>query len=240
MPDFGGASHLPSNRPDGLPADPRGLPRQRRGITPQMHGRYPDYDVLSQQGHWDDVTSKVVLGRVHEVPSIRFFTADEVPTIRALLDTVLAQDAEPRIPVVEMVDARLHARTFDGYRYAGMPDDAQTFRLVAQGLDEAAGRSFGQATEQERLDLCAAFSHGEISGATWKEIDAKTAWKVVMRYALAAFYSHPWSWNEIGFGGPAYPRGYARLGVGQSETWEAKPAYDIDPVSDVRERGLDH
>ena len=29
---------------------------------------------------------------------------------------------------------------------------------------------------------------------------------------LAAFYSHPWAWNEIGFGGPAYPRGYMRLG----------------------------
>ena len=35
-----------------------------------------------------------------------------------------------------------------------------------------------------------------------------------MRSMLAAFYSHPWAWNEIGFGGPAYPRGYARLGVG--------------------------
>ena len=28
-----------------------------------------------------------------------------------------------------------------------------------------------------------------------------------MRYACAAFYSHPWAWNEIGFGGPAYPQG---------------------------------
>ena len=29
---------------------------------------------------------------------------------------------------------------------------------------------------------------------------------------LAAFYSHPWAWNEIGYGGPAYPEGYMRLG----------------------------
>ncbi len=41
------------------------------------------------------------------------------------------------------------------------------------------------------------------------------AWAVVMRAVLGAFYSHPWAWNEIGFGGPAYPRGYMRLGVGQ-------------------------
>ena len=35
-----------------------------------------------------------------------------------------------------------------------------------------------------------------------------------MRSVLAAFYSHPWAWNEIGFGGPAYPRGYMRLAEG--------------------------
>jgi hypothetical protein len=60
-----------------------------------------------------------------------------------------------------------------------------------------------------------------------------------MRMLLAAFYSHPWAWNEIGFGGPAYPRGYARLGVGQRETWEGAPAFELDPVRDVRERGLE-
>ncbi len=40
------------------------------------------------------------------------------------------------------------------------------------------------------------------------------------RAMLSAFYSHPWAWNEIGFGGPAYPRGYARIGAGQRESWE--------------------
>ena len=43
-----------------------------------------------------------------------------------------------------------------------------------------------------------------------------------MRSILGAFYSHPWAWNEIGFGGPAYPRGYSRLGAGLSETWEGE------------------
>ena len=58
------ADHLPKRRPDGQPADPYELPRQRRGRTPQMHGRYPDYDVLEQAGHWDPVTREMVLGRV--------------------------------------------------------------------------------------------------------------------------------------------------------------------------------
>ena len=61
-----------------------------------------------------------------------------------------------------------------------------------------------------------------------------------MRGILSAFYSHPWAWNEIGFGGPAYPRGYARLGAGQREHWETPAGVRSSiPVRDVRERGLE-
>lgn len=239
MPDFRDAGHLPNNRPDGMPRDPRGLPRQRRGVTPQLHGRYPDYDVLAEAAHWDAATRRVVLARVHVSPAIRFFSADEIPTLRAFLDTVLAQDSEPRIPVLELVDAKLSARDFDGWRQAGMPDDAQVWKAVAAGLDEAAGGSFAACTEPRRLELCGALSRGELHGRAWGDVDPRLAWGVVMRIALAQFYSHPWTWNEIGFGGPAYPRGYARLGIGQSEPWEATPRFELDPVRDVRDRGLE-
>jgi hypothetical protein len=37
---------------------------------------------------------------------------------------------------------------------------------------------------------------------------------------VSAYYSHPWSWDEIGYGGPAYPRGYMRLENGLPEPWE--------------------
>ncbi len=60
-----------------------------------------------------------------------------------------------------------------------------------------------------------------------------------MRGVLSSFYSHPWAWNEIGYGGPAYPRGFARLGSGQREHWESPPEFEQDPVRDVSERGLE-
>ena len=50
----------------------------------------------------------------------------------------VAQDAEPRVPVVEMVDEKLAAGRLDGYQYADMPDDRDTWRLVLAGLDEVA------------------------------------------------------------------------------------------------------
>jgi len=62
-----------------------------------------------------------------------------------------------------------------------------------------------------------------------------------MRAVLAAFYSHPWAWNEIGFGGPAYPRGYMRLAPGPRgrDPHEALEAFGLDPVVDVPRRGLE-
>jgi gluconate 2-dehydrogenase subunit 3-like protein len=239
--DFRQATHLPKRSETGKPAPPEGLPRQRRGITPQLHGRYPDYDVLAQVEHWDEVTRELVLDRVANVPEIRFFTAEEARTLRAFCDVVMAQDAEPRIPVLEMVDKKLFEGRLDGFRFAELPEDPETWRRVARNLDATARArgaegGFADAGEQLQREIVAAFQQGELE---WDDLPVKRAFGVVTRMILSEFYSHPWAWNEIGFGGPAYPRGYARMGAGQREHWEGAPAFETDPVRDVRERGLE-
>ncbi len=236
-----GVGHLPHHGGAAPHEDPRpGLPRQRRGTTPQGFGRYPDFDVLAQGEHWDEVTRRVVLDRVERVPPIRFFDDREAATLGAFCDTVLAQDREPRVPVLAMVDEKLHERKLDGYRHADMPPDPQTWRVVARKLDEEARRlraeDFAAASQGIRDEVVRRFAAGELE---WEELPVDKAWSVVMRMVLAAFYSHPWAWSEIGFGGPAYPRGFARLGPGQREHWETPPEFEVDPVSDVRERGVD-
>lgn len=237
--DFRLADHLPKVRGDDGP-DPRELPRQRRGKTPQMHGRYPDYDCLDQAEHWDELTRKVVVDRVEQVPDLRFFSDAEAATLGAFCDVVLAQDAELRIPVLAFVDQKLAEGRLDGYQYADMPDDRETWRLVARGLDETARESgadsYTGAPGPLQVTISDAFAGGELSGGVWEQLDCKRAWSVVMRSVLAAFYSHPWAWNEIGFGGPAYPRGYARLGIGLSESWEGGEALDVDPGADAKQR----
>ena len=234
------AAHLPNRggaEPGGPPAK---LPRQRRGTTPQMRGRYPDYDVLEQASHWDEATRAVVLDRVERVPPIRFFDEREAATLGAFCELVLAQDSEPRIPVLAMVDEKLFEQRGEGYRHAEMPSDPQAWREVARMLDAAAAEqgaaSFATAEREAQLRIVARFSRGELA---WDGCPVDKAWGLVMRDVLGAFYSHPWAWNEIGFGGPAYPRGYARLGPGQREHWESPPEFELDPVRDVRERGLE-
>jgi hypothetical protein len=228
---FERADHLPKRRASGLPSDPAGLPRQRVGTTPQMHGRYPDYDVLANARHWDETTRRAILDRVEHPPELRFFSEAEARELGAFLDVALAQDAKPRVPVLAMVDAKLHAGQLDGFRYDHMPDDRETWRLVARALE-----GFADLGARDRYDVVAGFADGRLDGL---EIDASSAWSVVMRGALSAFYSHPWTWNEIGFGGPAYPRGYMRLQPGPAgrEPHEAEEAFDVDPVPDIDARG---
>jgi gluconate 2-dehydrogenase subunit 3-like protein len=243
MPDLTRSDHLPNRRPGGVPPHPSWLPRQRRGTTPQMIGRYPDYDVLDAVDTWDAATKKVVLARLDPAGQLRFFTPDEEPALRALCDTVLAQEREPRVPVAEMVDGKLADGKLDGYQYADMPDDRDTWRLVLGGLDHTAMMGyqvdFAGCTESQREAIVSEFAHGRLVGGAWDELNVTRAWSVVMRAALAAFYSHPWAWNEIGFGGPAYPRGFMRLGgpgadgAAVREPFEKPGATGGDPVQVV-------
>ena len=230
--------HLPNLRSDGEPPHRSWLPRQRRGTTPQMVGRYPDYDVFDARPTWDAATARVVEARMaHRAGDpLTFFTEAEAPTLRAFCDVCVAQDDDPRVPVAEMVDEKLAAGRLDGYQYADMPDDRETWRIVLAGLDEVASSRHGAASfptlsldDQERL--VGELSRGEVEGGSWEKVNVMRAWSVCMRMVLAAFYSHPWAWNEIGFGGPAYPRGFMRLGpTSTREPFERPGATSEDPV----------
>ena len=196
--------------------------------TPQGRGRYGDYDVLAEIDHWDEATRKVVLERLNDVPPIRFFSEEEARTLAPFCDVVTAQDAEPRVPVLNYVDAKMFEGRLDGFQYADMPDDRDVWRLTAQGLDEAARGhsmdSYAAAPRDVQQMICGAFADGKLDGGVWERMPVAKAWKVVTRAILMSFYAHPWAWNEIGYGGPAYPRGYAAIGPGGKEHWERNEA----------------
>ncbi len=209
-----------------------------------MIGRYPDFDVLTAGGTWDHATAAVVLARLEPPGPLQFFTAEQEPTLRAFCDTVLAQDGEPRVPVAEFVDDKLAAGRLDGYQYADMPDDRDTWRITLRGLDHTAtvqgAESFAAADIDSREGIIDDFAHARLAGGSWAEVNVARAWSVCLRSILAGFYSHPWAWNEIGFGGPAYPRGFMRLGpISTIEPFERHGATDEDPAHAARD-GHDH
>jgi hypothetical protein len=191
--------------------------------------RFPGFDSLSQVKTWDRVTAGVVLARLAPPPPLRFFDREHEPTARALVDRLLALE-EPRVPVVEMIDARLVEGKGDGYRYDDMPEDPEAWVRSVANLDADArdqhGRPFWDLSPDEQGKLVEAV---RTTGGDWRGMPAKRVWSLWTRYTSAAFYSHPWAWNEIGFGGPAYPRGYKNIGIDRREPWEVADQHNAAP-----------
>jgi hypothetical protein len=199
------------------------------GDAPGWGGRFPGFDPLSQVRHWDRVTAEVVTARTGPPAAVKFFTEAEEPCARILLNLLIGQD-EAAVPVLEMVDSRLAAGQTDGWRYADLPEDGQAWRDTLAYLDgdayERCGTSFAEASEPDQKALVQAVQ--DLKSAAWHGLPADHVWSLWTRYACTAFYAHPFAWSEIGFPGPAYPRGYKNIGVGKLEPFEVGDAHPSD------------
>lgn len=187
--------------------------------------------------HWEPATTAVVATRVGVPPPVRFFTPDEVATASALFDQLLHQREDPRVPVVNLVDARLAERQTDGWHYASMPEDSEAWRRSLAGLEADArsrhGRGFVELDWREQTDL---LRRVQGTDGDWHGLPSSAIWSLWTRYACTAFYSHPWAWEEIGYTGPAYPRGYKHLGIDAREPFEVA---DTRPGEDPVPEGED-
>jgi hypothetical protein len=189
--------------------------------------------VLGQARHWDQVTADLVTARLSPPSGLAFFTAAEAACAGILLNLLTGQQDNQEISVLHMVDARLAAAETDGWRYRDMPEDGQAWRDTLAYLDEDAaarcGTTFADAPEDDQLALIQAVQ--DLAAKDWHELNAAQVWSLWTRYACTALYAHPLAWNEIGFPGPAYPRGYKNTGVDKLEPFEVRDARPSgDPV----------
>ncbi len=174
-----------------------------------------------------------MLSRLGIAPDIRFFTPSEQAAATALCDQLMGQHGQGKIPVVNMIDARLAEKQTDGWRYRDMPADGQAWRDTLAALDADAqdryGTGFAACPREQQTTLIQAVQ--DLGADAWHGLPAKQVWSLWTRYACTAFYSHPSAWNESGFPGPAYPRGYKNPGVNAREPYEVRDAQpDADPA----------
>lgn len=178
------------------------------------------FDVLSQRSHWDELTASVIDARLAPTRALRFFTEHEARTAYALAVQILG--SHDGVPVTEHVDARLARGETDGWRHEDLPEDGEAFRTSLAQLDtdagHAYGRTFADLSEPEARALIDDIASADAT--SWHGSSAAHVWSLWTRYVCAAFYAHPDAWSEIGFPGPAYPRGYGNLGLDKREPWE--------------------
>ena len=142
------------------------------------------------------------------------------------------------MPVFELIDARPAENETDGWRYEDMPEDGQAWRESLRFLDEdsqaACSREFARASVEDQRAVIQAVQ--DLGAKEWHGLNAARVWSLWTRYACTAFYAHPSAWNEIGFPGPAYPRGYKNPGVDARESFEVADALPSDDPVQGKER----
>lgn len=210
-----------------LPRDVNGDPLAPRS-TP---GYYPGFSTLSQSAFWDDATQQVVANRVDSPPSRQFFSAEEWDFWTAVFDHLIPQtDRTPdrQIPIVAALDYRLFINQTVGYRFENMPPDREAYQMGREAINKEAenrhGSGFLALPHREQDMVLKTIHHGKPGAASdiWEKMSVHRFWQLILGDAIDAYYAHPWAWDEIGFGGPAYPRAYTRLERGEPEPWEVE------------------
>lgn len=217
----------------------------------EQPGYYPGYSTLAQQMKWEQATRSTVLERVTASPELHFFGPDEAALLAAIIDRVLPQDdraADKTIPILPQIDERLSKNALNGFRYEDMPPDREAYRIGLRAIEEMALQRFGSmfaSLSVHRQELLLKSIHDgkpEPPHPAWKQMPVHRFWAMLMEDCVTAYYAHPWAWDEVGFGGPAYPRGYMRLENGLPEPWEKdEQRYEwntpVDSVSALEPEG---
>jgi hypothetical protein len=195
-----------------------------------MKTPYPHYDVLSkwESPSFDDKTRAVLTQRLVAVPSRQFFTEPEWRLLEAIVARVLPQpDRTEPIPITPWIDDLLQRGRGEGFRHDNMPTMPEAWRRGLAAIDAEArkchDKGFADLDDAARDAVLEAITRDEADAALWQGLPAQRFFiDILVKTAAGVYYSHPAAWSEIGFGGPASPRGYVRLDFDARDPWEAK------------------
>jgi hypothetical protein len=197
-----------------------------------FHEPYPDYDVLAKWDtpSWNDQTRNVIARRLRTVPPRRFLTELQFATLEAVCDRVVPQDERgaDKVPIAPFIDARLYDNESGGTRYEPLPPLQECWRRGLDATEAEAQHRFHRAyhaLDPAEQDLILhAMNKGETGSPAWgPRLPAQKFMRhELLRTIVEVYYAHPAAWSEIGFGGPASPRGYVRLQPNRHDSWEAE------------------
>lgn len=190
--------------------------------------RYPSYDLLQEQEHWDEHTREIVLKRLGHFKDNQFLTNHEADMLKAIARHIVYDQREEILAyVIHHFDSILSSPVGEDQRKVGVPPREVLIRQGLKAIDKLAQKkyraTFLELDTQKQFILLEALDGGKAPKlGEWQETPQKELFKMLATETVNAYYSHPVVWSEIGYGGPAYPRGYVRVEKGLTDPWEAK------------------
>ncbi len=222
-----GAGHLlPMERPDDVArliamclAAPPSIPDDYRALIGSAR---------VSTGTRDALLSRAAPDNPAYVPAC--LSVEQFGTLRALVDRVVPQERpgeEPgSIDLAARLDAALAAGPGDGWRFAGLPPDAEAWRA---GLQTLAALGFPGSDPDGQDALLGRVAAGEAAAAGEGLLTAgqmRMWFEDVCADAVRLYVAHPATLARMGYGGIGYggdgpgKPGFVRLGAGEREAWE--------------------
>ena len=190
--------------------------------------RFPGYSTLAKRNtpSWNDATRQVVDKRLGVVPPRRFFNTDEWAVLEAVCDRIIPQTgSRPKVPIANFIDDKMASNQGDGFQRAGQPDMQQMWRTGLHALNEEAKLRFAQPFAElpggRQDDVLHMVQAGDVHAPGWQTVPPPAFFTDrVLHDIISVYYAHPQGWDEMGFGGPASPRGYVRMGFNRHDPWD--------------------
>lgn len=191
---------------------------------------YPNFNVMHEEKHWDPHTREIVDNRLKtdSFYPFQFLTQQEANTLFQLCSLLLDDQRTSVISfVVHHFDSMLKENIGESQRKFGIPAQSLLIRDGLALLDQACNRLYGNSLDilegKVKKQVANELMQGSFSlQSAQKNVPVNDFMDKVLSEAVSAYYSHPTVWSEIGYAGPAYPRGYVRSELGLTDPWEAR------------------
>jgi hypothetical protein len=191
--------------------------------------RFADYDLLAKRDSesWNDATRAAIDRRLALKVKPGVLSGTQLATLRKLVARVCPNPlGHGRTTTVELIALRIEKDAGEGYRHHALPRFAECWRRALDALEaEARERhsvGFAALKDRDADALLRAVEAGEVRSSVWASIPPAIVWAWrLLPDLVAAHWAQPALWSAMGFGGPASPRGYVRLGRNRRDPWEA-------------------
>ncbi|HWI55323.1 MAG TPA: gluconate 2-dehydrogenase subunit 3 family protein [Desulfobacteria bacterium] len=189
---------------------------------------YPDYDVLKLTDEWDSHTMEIILKRLGPFSAPGYFSEWETASLKAVIQNLVFDNRDNIIDwIVFHLDNKMTSQIGEDQRKSGLPPENVLIREGLAAIDHASRQKFGKGFKEldgdKQFKIISALQLGQLQPLSeWSRIPQRDLFSKLLTEIVSAYYSHPEVWSEIGYGGPAYPRGYVRIEYGLTDPWEAR------------------